>query len=147
MAGRTRLRVLPRQRDAEFFARVQSHLLQLDGVDHVETNALTASVLIVHHLDADELVRRCEAAGLFTLCTPTGTVTPLATQVYTRARTATRAFASMSDGRVDLAALAFVTLVGLAIHQGRRGQLLGPAVTLLFQAVTALSLSNRGTKN
>jgi hypothetical protein len=47
-SDRMRIKVPGRRRDAIFFAALQRRLLQLDGVDGVEINSLTASVLIRH---------------------------------------------------------------------------------------------------
>jgi hypothetical protein len=141
--GRVRIRVASRHRDEAFFAQARTQLAQLEGVKRVEANALTGSVVILHALELGALVRHCERAGLFRLSLVAPALVPASAEVSERVRGANRIVSSLAGGRIDFATLGFATLVGAAIYQASRGQLLGPAVTLLFQAITALSLSRK----
>jgi hypothetical protein len=46
MPGRVRVRIPERRRDSEFFSTIEALLPVIEGVEEVETNPLTASVLI-----------------------------------------------------------------------------------------------------
>lgn len=141
--GRTRIRVMSHQRDAAFFARAEAVLGQLKGVERVKANPLTGSILVLHHPGLSEIARFGESTGLFRLAGHAPAGVPVATQVYQQVRGANRVASALTGGRVDLGSLGFVVLIGLAMYQAHRGQLLGPATTLFFQAVTALSLSDK----
>ncbi len=55
MAGRTRLRIPDKRRDQPYFDQVADRLRELPGVTQVEANATTASVLIEHEQNLDDL--------------------------------------------------------------------------------------------
>jgi hypothetical protein len=67
-ASRTRLRVVSRRGDAEYFRRCAAALAELPGVDTVEARAMTASVLVHHdNVPLPSLATAAERAGLFIL--------------------------------------------------------------------------------
>jgi hypothetical protein len=51
-----------------------------------------------------------------------------------------------SGGTVDLRTLAYVGLLGLTIRQVMRGQVLGPALPMMWQAISLINRLNGGNK-
>jgi hypothetical protein len=139
--GRVRYRILERRGDAEFFRGVQELLRQHDGIQTVAVNAATASILVHHTGEADEIAAAAQAAGLFEVA-PMPTPS-LGAQARSGLRTADRDLRRITDGRVDMNSALFLGLTGLAMHQALKGNLLAPASTLLWYALEALRWSER----
>jgi hypothetical protein len=56
-----------------------------------------------------------------------------------------QALKSGTAGNVDLRTLAFLGLMGLTLHQVLRGQVLGPALPMLWNAFSLVGQINRST--
>lgn len=142
----TRLRVrIPAQRgQPAYFDRLVSELARLPGLERIEANPVTATVLIVPAPDPAQLARRAAEAGLFALAGAASTPgAPLA-------QTVARSFAEFNDqlrrttgGVLDLPSVGLLAFVSAALLQLQRGQVLGPASTLLWSAVGLLRMSHR----
>jgi hypothetical protein len=55
-----------------------------------------------------------------------------------------KAISGGSGGMVDLRTLAYVGLLGLTIRQAMRGQVLGPALPMMWQAIGLIKRLNGG---
>lgn len=141
IAGRSRLRVPSRKGDAGYFAHVGRALGAEPGVAEVTTNALTGSILVVHRGPADALWQAAASAQLFQVVPASDTapvVTDLASKGVNRLE---QRLNVLTHGRFDLYELIFTGLIGAAIVQMLRGQLLGPASALLSYAAAILVAS------
>ncbi|MBP1151456.1 MULTISPECIES: HMA2 domain-containing protein [unclassified Methylocaldum] len=147
LAGRLRLRIPEKRNDSAFFAALAERLAECPGVTSVKLNAFTGSVLLLHAAEtsAIDVARYAEQAALFS-------VKPLsATPVRTLGQHATkglnafdRSLTTASGGLVDLQSAFFLLLVGLAVYQARRGQILVPAVSMLWEAISLVGSDKIG---
>ncbi len=101
---RVRLRVLERRGDAGYFAQVVEKLAQLPGIERVEANPLTASVLVLPGSVLDALGAQAEAAGLFRLAAAPGAV-PLTETVAAAFRDVNRQLTHMTGNTFNLASV------------------------------------------
>lgn len=123
-AGQVRFKVPEKKRDTTFFARAGKLLAECPGVESVELNLLTGSFLVLHATDTAALADYAREQELFRLVGRPFGMSPA------------EAGAEPIDLRVPLTVLfAFLGLIQLA-----RGQVLGPASTLLW---TAMQLSGQ----
>jgi hypothetical protein len=147
--GRVRLRVPAKKRDADFFSALERLLAPLPGVERVEVNPLTGSVLVHHSLnlasreDIDLLAAPSETSGLFRLAarhTQTASPRPdsLARSVATSMATLNEQVKDLTGGIVDVPTLAIVGLVAVSIGQMREGVVFMPAMTALWYAGSLL---------
>jgi hypothetical protein len=137
-----RLRVPTRRHDHEFFTRVVAALRPLVAELHV--NPATASLLIEdpEEVALDAVLEFARTHGLFEA--PNGGVLRLAESVVHGARQFDRTVRRVSGGQLDLRALAFLSLLGGALYQLLRGELLAPAATLGWYAAAVLALPAAG---
>jgi hypothetical protein len=115
--GRTRLRFDAQRGDASFFDALAEALVSLDGVQSVQTRALTGSVLVTYAGAWDGVASAAGEEGLFALA-PEGAA-PLA-----RAR------------EVQPAAVAGALFGALGVYQLFANRVLPPALTLFWYAAT-----------
>src|SRR5690606_28767256 len=133
LSGRFRLRVPDKRNDKAFFDVLADRLSECPGVTNVEFNVHTGSVLLFHAaaVPASDVIRYAEQAELFSVKPLPATAARTLGQQATKGLEAfDRGLASLSGGLVDLQAAFLVLLVGMAIYQVRRGQVLAPAVPL-----------------
>jgi hypothetical protein len=145
--GRVRLRIPARKHDAAFFSDLERRLAPLPGVEKVEVNPVTASVLVLHRLnltsreDFAALATSSPLSGLLTLtppqinrvANPAGSISLGQSWAMSLARLNDR-MRSSTEGLVDVPTLGVVALVAVGIRQMRQGALFMPAMTALWYA-------------
>jgi hypothetical protein len=143
VAGRARIKVPDRRRDDGYFAQLGERLASCPGVVRVEVNAITASALIVHDTDLASLAAWAETNALFALREDAANAPTLALSLARQGEVLDTALRTGSGGTLDLASLGFALLMGLALFQMTQGEVLAPAATLAWYAVTLLIMRAR----
>jgi len=140
---RLRLKVPEKRRDVAFFDFVRNRLAAWDSVERVETNPLTASVLV--HFSAPEQLF-LEAVGkndfldidLDAIAPPTE---PVVTSAAIRSFVAgDNALRSWTANAIDVRTVVFLLLFVGGVYQLLRGRMSTPAPTLLWYAGSLLGL-------
>lgn len=132
--GRFRVRIAERRRDEEYLREVRRALERHVAVVAVETTALTASVLVVHRGELEEILTYAERAGLFQL------VTREQDPAIVRWLDALDRFDTdvLLPRLNDKPQRAATGLFMLAVLQALRGSILPSAPTLLAEAMVLL---------
>ena len=145
---RLRIKVPEKRRDTAFFDTVAERLATWDSVERVETNPLTASVL-VHFSDPHRLFLEAVAKNdLFDIdfdaafrAPSEPVVTQAAVQSFEMADDALRRW---TQNQIDMRGVLFVLLFAGGVFQLLRRRLDAPAPTLLWYAGDLIGLwSNR----
>jgi Heavy metal associated domain 2 len=142
--GRLRLKIIEKRRDTAFFGHVADRLATWDSVERVETNPLTASVL-VYFADAERLFLEAVAKNDLFDIDFDAAVAQQSDPVVTRAavqsfETADVAVRRWTQNQVDMRGLLFLLLLGGGVYQLLRGRLATPAPTLLWYAGDLIGL-------
>lgn len=138
MPGRMRLRVPDHKGDSAYFARVEQKLMGAAGITNIVTSPLTASVLVLFSGDESAVLEAAVERELFQRA-PDATAEPsLLALASKRMDRFERTVDEVTTGRFNLFELLFTGLVGAALLQAIRGQLLGPSSTLLSYAVALI---------
>jgi hypothetical protein len=141
---RLRLKVPEKRRDTVFFSDAAGRLAAWDSVERVETNPLTASILI-HFSDPERLLLEAAAKNDLFDIDFAAALAPQSDPVMTRA--AVQSF-EMSDltlrrwtqNQLDMRSIVFLLLLAGGVFQLMRGRLNTPAPTLLWYAGNLLGL-------
>jgi hypothetical protein len=138
--SRTRLRIPDKCKDEAWFAAMQKMLDQLPGLTSVDTRPLSGSVLLMHpFVTFEDLIPELAALETFELTDePIPAVTPMEAVMVKISRT-DRLIGEASTGSIDLRTLAFLAAILLSLQQAARGNLSGPAIPMLFSALSMLS--------
>lgn len=145
MAGRTRLRIPDKRRDQPYFDQVADRLRELPGVTQVEANATTASVLIEHEQNLDDLAEAISGnSGLASLVGLVLETPPVAQRLRSEIMTLDDEVQRLSGGKFDLGTVASFGLLGLAAVQLVMGQQLASAVALCWYAAELVRRSSSG---
>ena len=141
--GRTRLRIREKCNDPHYFEAVRRELDTLSGIDEVRTNSTTGTILLLYTGQSFEsLSDQLQAPGLFELVDGPEPVKPALEQISSGIAMIDAAIADSSGGRVDLRALAYIGLMAFTLRQIIRGQFLGPALPMMWEALRLLDRFN-----
>lgn len=134
-AGRLRLRIPEHRHDAAYFTTLTRRLAGLPGILAVAANPETAGVLLrLDPTPGTDPVAMIQGAGLLRIIEGPPALSPALIGIRRAADRLDQALDGLTGGSGDLRTLAFAVLVILALRQTTRGQLMAPAVTLLWYA-------------
>lgn len=134
LPGRVRLKVDGRRGDRDWFDAVALELALVETIRSVEANPLTGSLLIHHEGPLERLVDELAGRGLVRVEPLEPREVPLPHRLAERAAVVDAGLRRATAGELDLRGAALLGLLALAIVQAARGQLAGPAVSLLWYA-------------
>lgn len=135
--GRIRLRVPERRHDVIFFADVQARLGKCPNVSSAEVNPLTSGILVHHTGELYAVIGQALAAGLGDLVEIEMSAPPVprvADRLRDQAAKVNEAVKRYTAGETDARSLAIIGLLGASLLQILRGEMLGPAIPLLWVA-------------
>jgi len=142
LGQRTRLRVPERRRDSAWFTQTASRLERVPGVLRVEARSLSGSLLI-HHRPDPALERRLAATGRFRIRQEPAAMLPAPEPAAASCfGLSAQTLPGDLGSKTDLRTLVILGLIILAIIQAVRGQVMVPALSLLFFAYN-FSLATR----
>ncbi len=131
--GRTRLRTHGIKGDAAALSALQSALEDTRGVQTVQVNRVTGSVLVEHDADIHDVLQEVERRGILRL--EEEAREPYLTQIHRALAESDQRLRQVSSGRIDLETLSFMGFVAGGIYQCFNGHGLPAGVTLLRYAV------------
>lgn len=134
LPGRTRFRIPERRHDQAFFSELAKHLAALKGVTKVESNPMTASVLLHHDGEIGDLLAQALGSPLPTMVEIASSAPPVARRIRVEIAEVDGTIRRFSNGEFDLSTLSAVGLLTLAGIQVLRGQQPITAVSLLWYA-------------
>lgn len=113
-ARRLRIHIPQRKRNPAFFAKIRDELAKLEGVERVEANPSTGSVLIHHRSSVGAIAQFAETAKLFALAVEGAPLNPtsLASRINENVRKLNKQLVAATHGTLDLTS---VTAFGLAV--------------------------------
>ena len=133
LRGRLRVKVPEKRRDADWLADTASRLKQLPGVDQVEVRALSGSLLIRHQANTG-LEHRLTSTGLFSITDAPIATPPVLDPIMDGISRSHHKLDRRTGGRANLQTVLILLLVLAAFVQTLRGQILAPAVSLIWYA-------------
>lgn len=145
LPGRVRLKIPERRGDAAFFAELGQVLADCPLVEAVRPSPAMAS-LVVHHRGSDSAVTDFVAASGLLRFEEAGP-TPAMDALLAQGGALDKSVRRLTDGTADLSTVAVVSLVIAAGVQVMRGNVLAPAATLLWYAVSIALLGRTARAN
>jgi hypothetical protein len=139
------VKVPARRKDASFFLDVKQRILRCDGVISVDTNPVTASILIAHVTDVEAIARYAQQHGLFRLAI--GSPITMHAELSRSMKSLDGDLKAISNGSFDLTSTLFATLLGLGIYQAAQGEVMVPAITFFWYAYDTLRGRNSNARN
>lgn len=140
---RCRLRIREKRNDEAYFEELRGRLAEnINGV-YVHVNPITGSVLVSHgHMTFSELEGRLAETSMFELVDGPRPETPALESLFSGISRIDHAITEGSGGAADLRTFMFIGMMALAMQQLLRGNVMVPAMTLLWNA---MNLAGRTT--
>ena len=141
--GRTRFRLPEHRYDNQFLEHAASALRDCEGVESVSVSPATGSLLVLHVMDLDALLRYADEHGLFQ-AVPSAAIEAREAVLHSvaqRLASVDDRLLERSQGKYGVRGLAFYGLVGSMVYQLYRGNVLPAAETLLHHALGVLAKS------
>lgn len=143
LPGRVRLKIPQKRGNINYFDRLADLFSECIGITELKLNPSVASVLICHRPDLpfQNIVEFAKTQGLFTLTEKPEDHEaivipnlPITTLAWAGLDQVDDSLLDFSQGRLNVRSLVFLSLVGLAIYQIKRGSIMAPAASLLWYA-------------
>ena len=141
ISGRTRIRIPSKKGEVSYFNALKEKFGTFPGVQRIDCNPVTGSVLILHiyspeSLDAGQLSTYTELNNLFRLNLNPGPGTPSSLKIRDRIKSGfnqlNQKTEELTAGQIDLPTLTFIVLLGVGIYQIRAGNFTAPAWYVAF---------------
>lgn len=133
--GRSRLRVREPALGGGELRQLARALSRCPGTRAATAGRRTGTLLILHRGTFTEWRREAEQHGLLHFASATHSQPPIPTLLQRQIESGDSGVRGLSGGALDLRSLTVVALLLLALIQGLRGQVLGPASGLLWYAL------------
>ena len=140
--GRCRFKIPGKRHDTEYFQDLESELQNTAGIERIEVNPLTASVLVFYdstRLQLQDLTKQLQSTEHFEL---TDAETVPTQTVWQRAASGLDSVDQMlqesTAGQIDFKSLLFIVLFIMAIRQLQQGVVFSAAATLFWYALQTL---------
>jgi hypothetical protein len=141
--NRLRLRIPSRKGDADYFAAARERLSQCRGVETIEVNSVTGSVLLLHQLELHQLARFGTENGLFSLESSNIVPKTINDKVVASLREFNGQISQFTGNELDLPSIAFLGLVGLGIYELSIGNFVVPFWHTAFWYALSVVLNSR----
>jgi Heavy metal associated domain 2 len=144
--GRVRIKIPSRKGDYPYFSGLKDKLpdlLETPGIQRIEMNPTTGSILVIHELDFKAtdfsiVSEFLEQKGLFKLGFNGSPGIPVSRNIARTFQDLNQQITGFTRGEIDLRSLALIGLIGLGLYQVSRGQLMIPAVSAFWYAATLM---------
>jgi len=130
--NRLRIKIPSKKRSAAFFRTMEECFATLPGIESVEANPLTGSVLVSHHSDERSIREWIQKRRIVSLKEVHRKRTTLRQDITRGAKTVNTRIASVTGGQVDLWDVAGLSLLSAGIYQLLKGNFMAPAWYTLF---------------
>ncbi|MCX7102819.1 MAG: hypothetical protein NTX38_15390 [Methylobacter sp.] len=152
LPGRVRLKIPQKRGDFDYFERLAELFSDCPGITQLQFNPPAASLLICHGAETQflHIAEFAHTNGLFTLIDPPEEIItiphlPLARLTADGLGNMDELLMGFSRGRLDSRTLLIMALIGLAVRQGSRGNIMGAASSLIWYAFRLLKEESEKT--
>jgi len=142
ISGRARLKIPSRKGDFHYFEFLKEQLSKCSGIETMEVNPVSGSILIVHASDIEKIAEYARNRNIFNLKNNRPYPANLHHTVSKTFKDINGKIKGITGGDMDIAGAAFLIFLGLGIYQISRGNLIAPAwYTAFWYALSMFSKS------
>lgn len=142
MPRRLRIKVPAKKGQKSYFSHMSERLVECSGVDDVQVNPVTGSVLVMFSCDIETLAKYARKNGLFSLRLGKSPNKSLFQDLVATFQSYDRVMKDMTGGELDIPSLVFLSLLISGIWQVARGNVGMPAwYTAFYYALSVVATS------
>jgi hypothetical protein len=126
---RIRIKIPSKKGNQSFLSSVKDHFGGLVGIETVEINTVTGSILLIHALDSVKIAEYAEKHNLFRIesMKTDHKQTFISRKISETFRDMNRTVTTSTKGFANIPDLAVLTLIGLSAYQISQGNFMAPA--------------------
>jgi hypothetical protein len=145
--GRARIRVPSKQGNTEYFDTIHKSLLSYPMIEDIRVNPVAGSIVINHCDHSLEALKQFALENsLFILEDMEYKPEVLLQRASSGLESFDSTIKNLTSGELDLRSVFFILLIGVGIRQLLIGHTVGPASTLLWQALGLVLATKAGNK-
>jgi hypothetical protein len=144
---RLRVKIPSKKGDAAFFGGLKELLSGYPGIDQVQVNPVTGSILLLHRVDAATLKQMAIRFGFVQPQSPTTRTATLHQRVIASFRHFDDQVKASTKGELDIPSVAFLGLIGAGMYQLSIGNFAAPAWYTAFWYASSIILNIQSTKD
>lgn len=130
-----------KRHDAAYFARVRESFSALRGIQAVEVNPRTTSLLLIHNLDANAISDFARSKSLFEMTSAgPSEADPIPQQVFSL-QALDQEIRERTGGATGFWGVVFLTMFGIGMSELIKGNIAAPATSMLWYALGALLIA------
>jgi hypothetical protein len=127
IAGRLRIKIPSQRGNLSFFTNIQDQLAGCQGIERIEANPMTGSLLLYHLLEIQSIANYAKVHGLFEIRSMTRSSTSFSKTLTETYKQFNKKITAATEGYANIPDLAFIALIGLGIYQIVQGNFAAPA--------------------
>lgn len=124
---RLRVKIPSKKGDRAYFSHIKEELSENPGIERLEINPVTGSVLVVHALDPEVISEYAEGHNLFKIKENSARPKALSRRVVKGFGDFDNKVKRFTGGELDLPEATFLTLLVMGLYEIGRGNIMAPA--------------------
>ncbi len=145
---RVRIKIPSKKGDRDYFSYIEQKLLECDGLNNIKVNPVSGSILVHHSTNIGNISQFALNTKIFNLVNNDQKPFDLHSNISKVFGNLNKHFQGLTGGSIDIADVAFLSLLGLGIYQISRGNLSAPAwYTAFWYALGIFSKSGKKINN
>jgi hypothetical protein len=142
---RMRIKIPSKKGDTSYFSYLKGQFSKYQGIERLEVNAMTGSVLFVHNLNEKEIARYARNNNIFILKRTNNSSSKINVNITESFKDIDKKVRGITGGEMDMGTLAFLALLGTGIYQIGRGNFMAiPWYTAFWYALNIFLKSQSG---
>lgn len=121
--GRLRIKIPSKKGDQRYLTGVKERFSGFEGIENIELNPLTGSILIIHKVNRERIAEYAMANNLFSLKGLNSYPAGLQQRISGTFKGMDTQLKKFTGGEIDIGGMAFLVLLGAGIYQISMGNL------------------------
>jgi hypothetical protein len=146
--NRIRIRVPSRKGDMAYFAALRDRVSRVPGVDRIEVNPVTGSLLLVHQLEMEQIAEFGATNRLFALKQSRPVPKTIVNKVADTFNDLNVLIKAFTENQVDIPSIAFATFMTFGLFQIGSGNFMVPVwYTAFWYSMNIVLKAGTGEEN
>lgn len=127
LSGRMRIKIPQKKGDSTYFLSLNAKMSKLSGIERLESNPITGSVLFLHNIDSDSIFEYARQNNLFDIKKDSSSNPSFHKNILEAFKGFNSRIKGFTGGEIDLWSMSFILLVAVGLYQISMGNFAAPA--------------------
>ncbi|MFZ3090879.1 MAG: HMA2 domain-containing protein [Nitrospirota bacterium] len=117
LSGRMRIKMPQKKGDSAYFLSLNAKMSKISGIERLEANPVTGSVLFIHNIDVNSIFEYARKNNLFDIKKDSNSNPNFHKGILEAFKGFNSQIKSFTGGEIDLWSLSFILLVAVGLYQ------------------------------